>query len=428
MALIVQKYGGTSMGSIDRIKNVAKRVKRWHDNGHQVVVVVSAMSGETNRLIDLARQISTQPDPREYDQMVSTGEQVSISLLAMAIKELGIGARSLTGRQVAIKTDNAHNKARIESIDDKNIREQLEAGNVVIVAGFQGIDDEGNATTLGRGGSDTTGVAIAAALGADECQIYTDVDGVYTTDPRVTSKAKKLEKITFEEMLEMASLGSKILQIRSVEFAGKYGVSLRVLSSFDENTDGSFDQEFQDNVGTLITIDEGDSMEQAIISGIAFNRDEAKILVRGVPDHPGIASAILSPIGRANIEIDMIVQNLSDNGTTDFTFTVNRTDLDKTLKVLNEEVKDEIGAKEILGNSEVVKVSLVGVGMRSHAGVASLMFQTLAENNINIQMISTSEIKVSVLIQDQHLEKAVKSLHTAFGLDREDGESKIAGL
>jgi len=428
MALIVQKYGGTSMGSIDRIKNVAKRVKRWHDNGHQVVVVVSAMSGETNRLIDLARQISTQPDPREYDQMVSTGEQVSISLLAMAIKELGIGARSFTGRQVAITTDNAHNKARIESIDDKNIREQLDAGNIVIVAGFQGIDEEGNATTLGRGGSDTTGVAIAAALGADECQIYTDVDGVYTTDPRVTSKAKKLEKITFEEMLEMASLGSKILQIRSVEFAGKYGVPLRVLSSFDENTDGSFDQEFQDNVGTLITIDEGDNMEQAIISGIAFNRDEAKILVRGVPDHPGIASAILSPIGRANIEIDMIVQNLSDNGTTDFTFTVNRTDLDKTLKVLNEEVKDEIGAKEILGNSEVVKVSLVGVGMRSHAGVASLMFQTLAENNINIQMISTSEIKVSVLIQDQHLEKAVKSLHTAFGLDREDGESKIAGL
>ena len=428
MALIVQKYGGTSMGSIDRIKNVAKRVKRWHDNGHQVVVVVSAMSGETNRLIDLARQISSQPDPREYDQMVSTGEQVSISLLAMAIKELGIGARSFTGRQVAIKTDNAHNKARIESIDDKNIREQLDAGNVVIVAGFQGIDEEGNATTLGRGGSDTTGVAIAAALGADECQIYTDVDGVYTTDPRVTSKAKKLEKITFEEMLEMASLGSKILQIRSVEFAGKYGVPLRVLSSFDENNDGSFDQDFQDNVGTLITIDEGDNMEQAIISGIAFNRDEAKIVVRGVPDHPGIASAILSPIGRANIEIDMIVQNLSDQGTTDFTFTVNRADLDKTMKVLNDEVKDEIGAKEILGNSEVVKVSLVGVGMRSHAGVASLMFQTLAENNINIQMISTSEIKVSVLIQDQHLEKAVKSLHTAFGLDREDGESKIAGL
>lgn len=427
MALIVQKYGGTSMGSIDRIKNVAKRVKRWHDHGHQIVVVVSAMSGETNRLIDLARQISSQPDPREYDQMVSTGEQVSISLLAMAIKELGIGARSFTGRQVAIKTDAAHNKARIESIDDKNIREQLDAGNVVIVAGFQGIDQYGNATTLGRGGSDTTGVAIAAALGADECQIYTDVDGVYTTDPRVTSEAKKLEKITFEEMLEMASLGSKILQIRSVEFAGKYGVPLRVLSSFDTDTDGSFDEHFKNNVGTLITIDEGDSMEQAIISGIAFNRDEAKIVVRGVPDHPGIASAILSPIGRANIEIDMIVQNLSTNGTTDFSFTVNRSDMDKTMKVLNEEVKNEIGATDVLGNSDVVKVSLVGVGMRSHAGVASLMFQTLAENNINIQMISTSEIKVSVLIQEQYLDKAVKSLHTAFGLDREDGESIVAG-
>ena len=422
MALIVQKYGGTSMGSIDRIKNVAKRVKRWHDNGHQVVVVVSAMSGETNRLIDLARQISAQPDPREYDQMVSTGEQVSISLLAMAIQDLGIGARSMTGRQVAIKTDTSYNKARIESIDDENIRQQLDAGNIVIVAGFQGIDEHDNITTLGRGG-----VAIAAALGADECQIYTDVDGVYTTDPRVTSKAKKLEKITFEEMLEMASLGSKILQIRSVEFAGKYGVPLRVLSSFDDNNDGSFDDDFRDNVGTLITIDEGDSMEQAIISGIAFNRDEAKIVVRGVPDHPGIASAILSPIGNANIEIDMIVQNLSDQGTTDFTFTVNRTDLDKAMAVLNDEIKDDIGAKEILGNSEVVKVSLVGVGMRSHAGVASLMFQTLAENNINIQMISTSEIKVSVLIQEQHLEKAVKSLHTAFGLDREDGESKVAG-
>ena len=427
MALIVQKYGGTSMGSIDRIKNVARRIKRWHDNGHQVVVVVSAMSGETNRLIDLARQISSQPDPREYDQMVSTGEQVSISLLAMAIKELGIGARSLTGRQVAIKTDSAHNKARIESIDDKNIREQLDAGNVVIVAGFQGMDSQGNTTTLGRGGSDTTGVAIAAAIGADECQIYTDVDGVYTTDPRVTSKAKKLDKITFEEMLEMASLGSKILQIRSVEFAGKYGVPLRVLSSFDENTDGSFDDDFKNNVGTLITIDEGDNMEQAIISGIAFNRDEAKIVVRGVPDHPGIASAILTPIGRANIEIDMIVQNLSTNGTTDFSFTVNRTDMEQALKVLNDEVKDEIGAADVIGNSDVVKISLVGVGMRSHAGVASLMFQTLAENNINIQMISTSEIKVSVLIQEQYLEKAVKSLHTAFGLNRTDGDSKVAG-
>lgn len=426
MALIVQKYGGTSMGSIDRIKNVAKRVKRWHDHGHQVVVVVSAMSGETNRLIDLARQISTQPDPREYDQMVSTGEQVSISLLAMAIKELGVGARSFTGRQVAIRTDASHNKARIESIDDKNIREQLDAGNVVIVAGFQGIDNAGNATTLGRGGSDTTGVAIAAALKADECQIYTDVDGVYTTDPRVTSKAKKLEKVTFEEMLEMASLGSKILQIRSVEFAGKYGVPLRVLSSFDTDTDGSYDDDFKNNVGTLITIDEGDSMEQAIISGIAFNRDEAKIVVRGVPDHPGIASAILSPIGHANIEIDMIVQNVATNGTTDFSFTVNRSDMEKTIKVLNDKVKDEIGAADVIGNSDVVKISLVGVGMRSHAGVASLMFQTLAENNINIQMISTSEIKVSVLIQEQYLEKSVKALHTAFGLDREDGDSKVS--
>lgn len=428
MALIVQKYGGTSMGSIDRIKNVAKRVKRWHDNGHQVIVVVSAMSGETNRLIDLARQISNQPDPREYDQMVSTGEQVSISLLAMAIQQLGIGARSFTGGQVAIKTDNAHNKARIEHIDDQKIRNQLEAGNIVIVAGFQGVDDEGNVTTLGRGGSDTTGVAIAAALGADECQIYTDVDGVYTTDPRVTPKAKKLSKITFEEMLEMASLGSKVLQIRAVEFAGKYQVPLRVLSSFDESTDGSFDENFKQNVGTLITIDEGDNMEQAIISGIAFNRDEAKIVVRGVPDHPGIASAILTPIGKANIEVDMIVQNLSTNGTTDFSFTVNRPDLDKAIAVLNNEVKEEISAKEIVGNSDVVKISLVGVGMRSHAGVASLMFQTLAENNINIQMISTSEIKVSVLIQEQHLEKAVKSLHTAFGLDRQEGESQVAGL
>ena len=416
------------MGSIDRIKNVAKRVKRWHDNGHQIVVVVSAMSGETNRLIDLARQISPSPDPREYDQMVSTGEQVSISLLAMAIQEQGIGARSFTGGQVAIQTDSEHNKARIQHIDDHKIREQLDAGNVVVVAGFQGRDEAGNVTTLGRGGSDTTGVAIAAALGADECQIYTDVDGVYTTDPRVTSKAKKLSKITFEEMLEMASLGSKVLQIRSVEFAGKYQVPLRVLSSFDESMDGSYDDDFKQNVGTLITIDEGDNMEQAIISGIAFNRDEAKIVVRGVPDHPGVASAILTPIGKANIEVDMIVQNLSTNGTTDFSFTVNRPDFDKAIAVLNNEVKDEINAKEIIGNDNVVKLSLVGVGMRSHAGVASLMFQTLAENNINIQMISTSEIKVSVLIQEQYLEKAVKSLHTAFGLDRQDGDTTIAGL
>ena len=428
MALIVQKYGGTSMGSIDRIKNVAKRIKRWHDNGHQVVVVVSAMSGETNRLIDLAHQISKTPNPREYDQLVSTGEQVSISLLSMAIEELGIEARSFTGRQVAIRTDDAYNKARIQDIDETPIRSELDAGKVVVVAGFQGINAEGNVTTLGRGGSDTTGVALAAALNADECQIYTDVDGVYTTDPRVTSKARKLSKITFEEMLEMASLGSKVLQIRAVEFAGKYQVPLRVLSSFDDSLDGQFDDHFRQTVGTLITVDEGDSMEQPVISGIAFNRDEAKIVVRGVPDHPGVASAILTPISDANIEIDMILQNLSTKGTTDFSFTVNRTDFDKAMQILNDDVKGDINAQEVHGDSDVVKVSLVGVGMRSHAGVASRMFQVLAENNINIQMISTSEIKISVLIGEGHLEKAVKALHTAFGLDRTDGDSKVAGV
>ena len=428
MALIVQKYGGTSMGSIDRIKNVAKRIKRWHDNGHQVVVVVSAMSGETNRLIDLAHQISKTPNPREYDQLVSTGEQVSISLLSMAIEELGIEARSFTGRQVAIRTDDAYNKARIQDIDETPIRNELDAGKVVVVAGFQGINAEGNVTTLGRGGSDTTGVALAAALNADECQIYTDVDGVYTTDPRVTSKARKLSKITFEEMLEMASLGSKVLQIRAVEFAGKYQVPLRVLSSFDDSLDGQFDDHFRQTVGTLITVDEGDSMEQPVISGIAFNRDEAKIVVRGVPDHPGVASAILTPISDANIEIDMILQNLSTKGTTDFSFTVNRTDFDKATQILNDDVKGDINAQEVHGDSDVVKVSLVGVGMRSHAGVASRMFQVLAENNINIQMISTSEIKISVLIGEGHLEKAVKALHTAFGLDRTDGDSKVAGV
>lgn len=428
MALIVQKYGGTSMGSIDRIKNVAKRVKAWHDNGHQVIVVVSAMSGETNRLIDLARQISDDPDPREYDQMVSTGEQVSISLLAMGLKNIGVDAMSLTGGQVTIKTDDTHNKARIQSIDGDKIKTLLDSGKVVIVAGFQGTNKAGEITTLGRGGSDTTGVALAAAVKADECQIYTDVDGVYTTDPRVTSKAKKLSKITFEEMLEMASLGSKVLQIRSVEFAGKYQVPLRVLSSFDDNIDGSYDDHFKNNVGTLITVDEGDDMEKPVISGIAFNRDEAKIVVRGVPDNPGIASTILSPIGSANIEVDMIVQNISSNGTTDFSFTVHRNDMDKAITMLNEQVKDEINAADVLGDNHVVKVSLVGVGMRSHAGVASLMFQTLAENNINIEMISTSEIKISVLVQEQYLEKAVKSLHTAFGLDRTDGQSRVAGL
>lgn len=428
MALIVQKYGGTSMGNITRIKNVAQRVKRWHDNGHQVVVVVSAMSGETNRLIGLAREISSDPDSREYDQMVATGEQVSTALLAMALKDLGINAKSMTGRQVAIKTDTTHTKARIEHIDADNLKQELADGKVLIVAGFQGVNEHNDLTTLGRGGSDTTGVAIAAAIGADECQIYTDVDGVYTTDPRVTPKAKKLSKITFEEMLEMASLGSKVLQIRSVEFAGKYQVPLRVLSSFDEGDDGIFDDKFKQTVGTLITADEGDDMERAVISGIAFNRDEAKIVVLGVPDHPGIASAILSPIGRANIEVDMIIQNMSENGVTDFSFTVPRGDFDKAMKILNEQVKDDIGASDVVGTSDVVKVSIVGVGMRSHAGVASKMFETLASQNINLQMISTSEIKVSVLIKEECLEKAVKSLHTAFGLDREDGESKVAGL
>ena len=428
MALIVQKYGGTSMGNTTRIKNVAKRVKRWHDHGHQVVVVGSAMSGETNRLIGLAREISNDPDPREYDQMVATGEQVSIALLAMALKDLGVDAKSMTGRQVAIKTDTTHTKARIEHIDADNLKRELADGKVLIVAGFQGVNEHNDLTTLGRGGSDTTGVAIAAAIGADECQIYTDVDGVYTTDPRVTSKAKKLSKITFEEMLEMASLGSKVLQIRSVEFAGKYKVPLRVLSSFDEGNDGAFDDEFKQTVGTLITADEGDDMERAVISGIAFNRDEAKIVVLGVPDRPGIASAILSPIGKANIEVDMIIQNMSENGVTDFSFTVPRGDFDKAMKILNEQVKDDIGATQVVGASDVVKVSIVGVGMRSHAGVASKMFETLASENINLQMISTSEIKVSVLIKEEHLEKAVKSLHTAFGLDREDGESKVAGL
>lgn len=427
MALIVQKYGGTSMGSIERIKNVAQRVKRWHDNGHQIVVVVSAMSGETNRLIALANGISKYPDPREYDQMVATGEQVSIALLAMALKDIGVNAKSLTGSQVTIRTDDSHTKARIQHIDDSQLRQALDAGMVVVVAGFQGIDDKGDINTLGRGGSDTTGVALAAALNADECQIYTDVDGVYTTDPRITPKAKKLDKITFEEMLEMASLGSKVLQIRSVEFAGKYQVPLRVLSSFDENVDGKFDDDFKNNVGTLITTDEGNTMEQPIISGIAFTKDEAKITLRDVPDRPGIASAILTPISDANIEVDMIIQNISTQNLTDFTFTVNRNDYEKSLQILNKHIKD-IGATALLGHDKVVKVSLVGVGMRSHAGVASKMFQVLAENHINIQMVSTSEIKISVIVHEEHLEKAVKVLHTAFGLDRQDGESKVAGL
>ncbi len=404
MALIVQKYGGTSVGSPERIQAVAERVERWHKQGHDIVVVVSAMSGETNRLLALAKAITDEPDPRELDQMVSTGEQVTIALLAMALQKRGLGAKSMTGAQVAIRTDSAFTKARIESIDDAAMRAELAKRNVIIVAGFQGIDAQGNITTLGRGGSDTTGVALAAALKADECQIYTDVDGVYTTDPRVVPQARRLEKITFEEMLEMASLGSKVLQIRSVEFAGKYQVPLRVLSSFAEGE------------GTLITTDSEDTMEQPVISGIAFNRDEAKLTIRGVPDTPGIAYRILGPIGDANIEIDMIVQNISADNTTDFTFTVHRNEFRKALPIL-ENIAKEIGAREVVGDDKIAKVSLVGVGMRSHAGVASQMFGTLAKENINIQMISTSEIKISVVVEEKYMELAVRALHTAFGLD-----------
>jgi len=404
MALIVQKYGGTSVGTPERIQAVAERVERWHKQGHDIVVVVSAMSGETNRLLALAKAITDEPDPRELDQMVSTGEQVTIALLAMALQKRGLGAKSMTGAQVAIRTDSAFTEARIESIDDAAMRAELAKRNVIMVAGFQGIDAQGNITTLGRGGSDTTGVALAAALKADECQIYTDVDGVYTTDPRVVPQARRLEKITFEEMLEMASLGSKVLQIRSVEFAGKYQVPLRVLSSFAEGE------------GTLITTDSEDTMEQPVISGIAFNRDEAKLTIRGVPDTPGIAYRILGPIGDANIEIDMIVQNISADNTTDFTFTVHRNEFRKALPIL-ENIAKEIGAREVVGDDKIAKVSLVGVGMRSHAGVASQMFGTLAKENINIQMISTSEIKISVVVEEKYMELAVRALHTAFGLD-----------
>ena len=404
MALIVQKFGGTSVGSIERIEQVADKVKEFREQGTDLVVVLSAMSGETNRLIDLAKQISDKPEPRELDVIVSTGEQVTIALLSMALMKRGVPAVSYTGNQVRILTDSAHNKARILQIDDQKIRADLKAGRVVVVAGFQGVDEHGNITTLGRGGSDTTGVALAAALKADECQIYTDVDGVYTTDPRVVPQAQRLEKITFEEMLEMASLGSKVLQIRSVEFAGKYNVPLRVLHSFKEGP------------GTLITIDEEESMEQPIISGIAFNRDEAKLTIRGVPDTPGVAFKILGPISAANIEVDMIVQNVSHDNTTDFTFTVHRNEYEKALSVL-ENTAREIGAREVVGDTKIAKVSIVGVGMRSHAGVASRMFEALAKESINIQMISTSEIKVSVVIEEKYLELAVRALHTAFELD-----------
>jgi len=406
MSLIVQKYGGTSVGTPERIRAVARRVARYKSLGHQVVVVVSAMSGETNRLISLAKEIMEEPDPRELDVMVSTGEQVSIGMTALALIDLGIKAKSYTGSQVKILTDDAHTKARILKIDHNNIQDDLDKGYVVVVAGFQGVDEQGNITTLGRGGSDTTGVALAAALKADECQIYTDVDGIYTTDPRVVPEAKKLDSITFEEMLEMASLGSKVLQIRSVEFAGKYKVKLRVLSSFEEEGDG-----------TLITFEEKNNMEQPVISGIAFNRDEAKVTILGVPDKPGIAYQILGPIADANIDVDMIIQNVGAVATTDFTFTVNKNDLNKALTILNEKVKGHVGAKEVNGNDKIAKVSIVGVGMRSHVGVASQMFRTLSEEGINIDMISTSEIKISVLIDEKYLELAVRALHKAFGLD-----------
>ena len=406
MALIVQKFGGTSVGTVERIEQVADKVKKFREAGDDLVIVLSAMSGETNRLIDLAKKISGdgQPVPRELDVIVSTGEQVTIALLAMALIKRGVPAVSYTGNQVRILTDSAHNKARILQIDDQKIRGDLKAGRVVVVAGFQGVDEHGNITTLGRGGSDTTGVALAAALKADECQIYTDVDGVYTTDPRVVSVAQRLDKITFEEMLEMASLGSKVLQIRAVEFAGKYNVPLRVLHSFKEGP------------GTLITIDEEETMEQPIISGIAFNRDEAKLTIRGVPDTPGVAFKILGPISAANIEVDMIVQNVAHDNTTDFTFTVHRNDFQAAQTVL-ENTAREIGAREVVGDIKIAKVSIVGVGMRSHAGVASRMFESLAKESINIQMISTSEIKVSVVIEEKYLELAVRALHTAFELD-----------
>jgi aspartate kinase len=406
MALIVQKYGGTSVGNIEKIENVAEKVIKWHNQGHKVVVVVSAMSGETNRLVDLALAMTPAPEPRELDVLLSTGEQVTIALLAMALIKKGCPAKSYTGHQVHIRTDSAHNKARILDIDKFKVEKDLNEGKVVVVAGFQGSDQDGNITTLGRGGSDTTAVAMAAALKADECQIYTDVDGVYTTDPRVVPEARRLAKITFEEMLELASLGSKVLQIRSVEFAGKYNVPLRVLSTFEEGP------------GTLISYDsEEHEMEQAQISGIAFNRDEAKLTVLGVPDQPGVAYHILGPIGEANIEVDMIVQNVGADATTDFTFTVHRNDYEKAMKIL-QKVADELGAKQCNGDNKIVKVSLVGVGMRSHAGIASTMFEALAKEGINIRMISTSEIKVSVVVDEKYLELAVRALHNAFGLDQ----------
>ena len=408
MALLVQKYGGTSVGTIERIEAVADKVIAYKEQGNDMVIVVSAMSGETNRLIGLAQQISPKARGRELDVLLTTGEQVTIALLAMALEGRGYAAKSYTGGQVKILTDNVHNKARIKSIDHQNIQRDLEAGRIIVVAGFQGVDEESNITTLGRGGSDTTGVALAAALKADECQIFTDVDGVYTTDPRVEPEARRLKTITFEEMLEMASLGSKVLQIRAVEFAQKYTVPLRVLSSFEEGE------------GTLITTDyETDEiMEQALISGIAFNRDEAQLTINGVPDTPGVAYQILGPISDANIEVDMILQNVGADGSTDFTFTVHRNDYETAMASL-EKTAEELKAREIRGNNRIVKVSLVGVGMRSHAGIASRMFEILAKESINILMISTSEIKISVLVDEKYLELGVRALHEGFDLKTE---------
>jgi len=419
MSLIVHKYGGTSVGSPERIKNVARRVAKWYRAGHQVAVVVSAMSGETNRLIDLAKQIQPSPDPRELDVVASTGEQVTIGLLSMALKAVGVPACSYTGAQVRVLTDSAFTKARILTIDAQRLHADLDAGRVVVVAGFQGEDRDGNITTLGRGGSDTSAVALAAALKADECLIYTDVDGVYTTDPRIVAEARRLHTVTFEEMLEMASLGSKVLQIRSVEFAGKYRVRLRVLSSL---TDPDLPLAEEAASGTLITFEEDTKMEQAAISGIAFTRDEAKITLSSVPDRPGIAYQILGPIADANIDVDMIIQNNSVGGLTDFSFTVNRSEYAKAMDVLNEKVKAHIGAGNVVGDARICKVSVVGIGMRSHVGIASIMFRTLSEEGINIQMISTSEIKISCIVEDKYMELAVRALHKAFGLEQTPGQ------
>ena len=420
MALIVHKYGGTSMGSTERIRNVAKRVAKWARAGHRMIVVPSAMSGETNRLLGLAKELmpaqTTPAVTRELDAIAATGEQVSVGLLAIALQAEGMQAVSYAGWQLPIDTDSAFTKARIQRIDDTRVRADLDAGRVVVITGFQGVDGGGNVTTLGRGGSDTSAVAVAAAMGADECLIYTDVDGVYTTDPRVVPEARKLHKITFEEMLEMASLGSKVLQIRSVEFAGKYRVPLRVLSSF---TDWNIAIEEEAQSGTLITFEEDEKMEQAVVSGIAFNRDEAKVTILGVPDKPGVAFRILGPVAEANIDVDVIIQNVSHDGKTDFSFTVHRNDYQRTLDLLKTQVAPATGATQVTGDPRICKVSIVGIGMRSHVGVAATMFRTLSEEGINIQMISTSEIKTSVVIDEKYMELAVRALHRTFELDGE---------